>query len=909
VYRALIVCNHLYEARDPGLPPLRGPEADGEMLGRALVDPAFGFFNSSHVKVLQNASSLEIQEAASRFFSLAQPDDVLLFYFSGHGRKRSGKLYLCANNTHSDHLPATSVSNDTLNDIIDDSKARAKILILDCCYSGAFKGDEQTELLLWAEGRYVLMATSPVDVAPDATEAGQPSPFTKVLVEGLLHGAQDSNRNGHVNLRDIYRYLVEQLGPGVRPRQKYDGFGEVPIARRQLPDTPAPPAPAATPSEIGVADRAGLSFLDETTSDTDLSADRVAEFRRQLRSDVAQQMPELLSPREFLQRAQLMREGQLTRGGALLFGEDPTRVVPTALVQCTWFDGTERNALLREKFDLLGSVPEQIAGAYDFLARTAKQGEAPMPDSVIAQSVYGYPMLAAREIIANALVHRDYEHQQVCVHVRVFADRIEIANPGTWTGRQITDGKTTQLGDLRSESHRRNFTLAKVLAWMRMVEGEGAGIPRAIGDCHSVGAPEPTMIQLGGVVTVTIYPIADRLGNAMDPMVRRRDIDRLTSEFAALGAMADPSLRERVVAALPTEIRSAIPRHVQPRQDIASIVATAHDVAGGLRELLDATRDLEGNTRDTRRIGELIDAIAGSGSSSRIITLEAKNRVLRAVEEVGLWRNPSLRQAVVTELRHEIGAGFNPPRWSDASGDTWSIVSACVQMRRTDLLIAVLKLLVGETPALARLESLVDEIFSRTTTAGEHSQLDQLLRPVAGGELEEILGHQAFSGHRSEIPDDVADGFDVYEVLGSDARLHGALLAFLEVAAHTLEPDQGRELHAVLGELADRWQLRAHLAIHQSLEGRHAATALSSRADAPMFYLSYARGDDERLVERFYLDLCAEIRDRAGLGAQAQVGYLDVRDVEIGARWASQLSDALNNCRTFVALMSPRSSR
>ena len=73
MYRALIVCNHLYEARDPKLPLLRGPEADGEMLGSALVDPSTGLFASAHVKVLFNASSLEIQEAASAFFGLAHP--------------------------------------------------------------------------------------------------------------------------------------------------------------------------------------------------------------------------------------------------------------------------------------------------------------------------------------------------------------------------------------------------------------------------------------------------------------------------------------------------------------------------------------------------------------------------------------------------------------------------------------------------------------------------------------------------------------------------------------------------------------------------------------------------------------------------------------------------------------------
>lgn len=105
----------------------------------------------------------------------------------------------------------------------------------------------------------------------------------------------------------------------------------------------------------------------------------------------------------------------------------------------------------------------------------------------------------------------------------MFTDRIEVANPGRWMGKQIPDGRLTQFGHLRSDSRRPNFTLAKVMAWMRVVEGEGAGIPRAIGDCRNSGAPEPTMLQRDGVVTVTIYPRDDLQTNTVDPLIRGRD--------------------------------------------------------------------------------------------------------------------------------------------------------------------------------------------------------------------------------------------------------------------------------------------------------------------------------------------------------------------------------------------------
>nr|WP_230416267.1 TIR-like protein FxsC [Micromonospora tarapacensis] len=70
------------------------------------------------------------------------------------------------------------------------------------------------------------------------------------------------------------------------------------------------------------------------------------------------------------------------------------------------------------------------------------------------------------------------------------------------------------------------------------------------------------------------------------------------------------------------------------------------------------------------------------------------------------------------------------------------------------------------------------------------------------------------------------------------------------------------------------------------------------------FYLSYARGDEDALVQRFYEDLSADVRLVAGLPQDAVVGFVD-RSVP-GERWPERLADALSTCRTFVALSTPR---
>jgi FxsC-like protein len=71
------------------------------------------------------------------------------------------------------------------------------------------------------------------------------------------------------------------------------------------------------------------------------------------------------------------------------------------------------------------------------------------------------------------------------------------------------------------------------------------------------------------------------------------------------------------------------------------------------------------------------------------------------------------------------------------------------------------------------------------------------------------------------------------------------------------------------------------------------------------FFLSYARGDEDDLVRQFYNDLSVEVRVRAGLHKDAEVGFIDAR-MKAGTIWSAELADALSRCRAFVALLSPR---
>ncbi|WP_285741876.1 tetratricopeptide repeat protein [Lentzea sp. NBRC 105346] len=230
----------------------------------------------------------------------------------------------------------------------------------------------------------------------------------------------------------------------------------------------------------------------------------VERFRNDLRDDVADGYPNTLSPWDFLERAGLWADGRLTGTGALLFStRRPARLA--ASVICTRYEGTDKSSV-RDTKTFEDCLPDQIRKARRFVADLVRVGELPDADQAQSKAVYAYPMVAVREIIANALVHRDYGDTTACVHVRLFSDRLEVSSPGEWLGRTFPDGGERSFAELQGQSKKRNLQLARVLAWIKLVEGEGSGIPTAVQDCADQNCPPPTVTQEQGFVVVTLYP-------------------------------------------------------------------------------------------------------------------------------------------------------------------------------------------------------------------------------------------------------------------------------------------------------------------------------------------------------------------------------------------------------------------
>ncbi|GAA4997540.1 caspase, EACC1-associated type [Streptomyces siamensis] len=261
---ALLIATGAYD--DGRFHALRSPAQDCAGLAGVLSDPRIGDFRTDQVR---DASASRVMRAVDRFFMDRSRDDLLLLHVSCHGIKDDdGRLYFAARDTDRD-LPASSaVPAAFLRDRMERCRARTVVVLLDCCYSGAFlhgakSADDQVHLRdeLGGHGRVVLTATSRTEYAWEGKRVEsmtpQPSLFTGALIHGLGTGAADLNGDGRITVTELYDYVYESLrGAGVKqtPRMWADLEYQVTIARTaRAGDTRIPPMPRTPPAQDAFA--------------------------------------------------------------------------------------------------------------------------------------------------------------------------------------------------------------------------------------------------------------------------------------------------------------------------------------------------------------------------------------------------------------------------------------------------------------------------------------------------------------------------------------------------------------------------------------------------------------------------------------------------------------------------------
>ena len=213
---------------EPGLTELRCPENDVDALDAVLCSPDFGCFTETFV--FKNRPSHEILEKIETVLADAGRDDLVLIYFSGHGKTSIGPLCLATANTKMKALGSTSIPVAMIKTFFDSSDTRKKVLILDCCFSGSAgkiftKGglDDQLRVISEGEGTFIMTASATFQAAFEK-EGDQYSLFTKHLVEGIRTGEADKDEDGLVDMQELYEYVHDKVQgeEGAQEPMKWD---------------------------------------------------------------------------------------------------------------------------------------------------------------------------------------------------------------------------------------------------------------------------------------------------------------------------------------------------------------------------------------------------------------------------------------------------------------------------------------------------------------------------------------------------------------------------------------------------------------------------------------------------------------------------------------------------------------
>jgi ATP-dependent DNA helicase RecG len=185
-----------------------------------------------------------------------------------------------------------------------------------------------------------------------------------------------------------------------------------------------------------------------------------------------------------------------TNAGLLLFGKDVQSRLRGSEITAVRFAGESMGDTFNRQ-DIGGTLPDQIRRAETFL-RDHLRKEMALSGTMERAERYEYPMEAARELVVNAVAHRDYSISGDGIRLYIFKDRMEITSPG------LLPGPVT-INNIADERYSRNPALVQVLADMGFIERLGYGVDRVIELMRQQSLRPPDFYETSGGFRVVLY--------------------------------------------------------------------------------------------------------------------------------------------------------------------------------------------------------------------------------------------------------------------------------------------------------------------------------------------------------------------------------------------------------------------
>lgn len=206
----------------------------------------------------------------------------------------------------------------------------------------------------------------------------------------------------------------------------------------------------------------------------------------------------------------LTDSGSASMAGLLLFGRRPHRFLPQSGIDAAAYPGTEKDYATLERATLRGPLVALLSEAGPVEAGLVEQGiafvrrnagrDATLVDGARREERPAYPDEVVREVLVNALVHRDYLLTSTTVELSLFSDRLEVTSPG-----RLLNGITVDKMRVGARAAR-NELLKEVMRDFGYLEHMGMGVPRKIvAGMRAHNGTDPEFIEGTESLTVRLW--------------------------------------------------------------------------------------------------------------------------------------------------------------------------------------------------------------------------------------------------------------------------------------------------------------------------------------------------------------------------------------------------------------------
>ncbi len=216
----------------------------------------------------------------------------------------------------------------------------------------------------------------------------------------------------------------------------------------------------------------------------DLSEDRfsLTYLRRAVAEDVIAENHRPLKQQLASLRFYDLRQDCPTNAGILLFAEQPTYYLPGAYVQFVRYAGSDPASMVIDEKRAMGDL-RTVLQTIDLLIDVNLRQHPVAVSTLREEMVYDFPRVAIRELLLNAVIHRNYQ-ANAPIRFYWFADHIRIDNPGGLYG-EVSPENFPHTVDYR------NPIIAEATRVLGYTNRFGQGIARTIKSLELNGNPPP----------------------------------------------------------------------------------------------------------------------------------------------------------------------------------------------------------------------------------------------------------------------------------------------------------------------------------------------------------------------------------------------------------------------------------